>query len=130
MKEEYAGKEKEEGPMLSLRISKSKISLDVKPDVGIPQMPWHNNGWKLTPLKSAVVSDTCFSNYTIKLISLAQMEKESVDNYKPGKVIPHFSINLKLEDNSRPQSLSQQVELLGVKPTSFITILREPEHGL
>ena len=59
MKENYA--RDEEGPRRSLHISKPEISLNVKPDVGIPQRPWHNNGWELTPLLPAVVSDTFFT---------------------------------------------------------------------
>ena len=48
MKLEYGGKEK--GPSTTAYISDNHISLDVLPDLGIPEGAWTNNGWELTPL--------------------------------------------------------------------------------
>ena len=59
MREKYD--EKEEGPAIIACIKADEVSLDVKPDVGIPEQAWWNSGWKLTPLVSATVCDSPFS---------------------------------------------------------------------
>ena len=48
--------ENEEGPFISVSINSSEISMDVRPDVGIPEDTWETNGWRLTPLVPATVS--------------------------------------------------------------------------
>ena len=48
MRLEYGGKEK--GPSTTACISDDHISLDVLPDLGIPEGSWTKNGWELTPL--------------------------------------------------------------------------------
>jgi hypothetical protein len=55
------------------------------------------------------------------------LQKKVVDNYKPGKVIPHFALKIKLENPLKPVSLSQKVEFLGVKQKPFILISRDPQ---
>jgi hypothetical protein len=45
----------EEGPTLSVCINADEVSLDVKPDVGIPEEEWYKDGWELTPLVPAKV---------------------------------------------------------------------------
>ena len=69
----------------------------------------------------------------MRLISynINQLQKEFLDHYEPGIVIPHFEISLKCGDAR--QSLSQMVTFTGVESETFITILRHPalsEQGL
>ena len=54
MSETYEGKQP--GPSISVSMNSSEISMDVKPDVGIPEEAWETNGWRLTPLVPATVS--------------------------------------------------------------------------
>ena len=127
MREKYG--EKEEGPAIIACIEADEVSLDIKPDIGIPEQAWWNSGWKLTPLKSATVSDVPFSFiYIYSGFSLNQLAKEFVDNYNPGEVIPYFDIQL--ENILNTQSLSQKVEFIGVKQKTFIMISRETQLGL
>ena len=50
----------------------------------------------------------------------------SLDDYRPGKVIPYFAVRMQLKEVKTPQPLIQQVEFTGVTPKTFISLSREP----
>lgn len=128
MRCKYSGKD--EGPTLSVCMREDKMSMDIKSNVGIPTEAWSNNGWKLTPLVSATVSDAFFLCCIIFRVLFHQLDKKLVDKYQPGKLIPHFLIEIQLEDFSNPRSLSQKVGFLGVEEEKFIIISRQTQLGL
>ena len=68
MKKKY--EDDEEGPALSVCINADEVSLDVKPDVGIPEEEWYKDGWELTPLVPAKVCITSFSYHDYQCFSL------------------------------------------------------------
>lgn len=37
------------------QIEGNEVSLDILPDIGVPQTTWKNNGWELLSLKSPTV---------------------------------------------------------------------------
>ena len=55
------------------------------------------------------------------------MKKEAVDNYKPGREIPHFAFGVNLKDVENPRPLRAKVYLDGVEEEQYITIRRNPE---
>ena len=49
-----------------------------------------------------------------------QLEKELLEDYQPGRSIPHFAI--KVEETSPRQSLEEPVFFKGVEGKKFLTI--------
>ena len=56
-----------------------------------------------------------------------QLEKDTLDNYKPGRVIPYFPLSLKLIDLTSTHHLSQKVTITGIEPRKSITLSRDLE---
>lgn len=110
-------------------LKKKEISLCIRhpPEVGIPRKPWEKDGWQLTPSKLPTVSVVTAFYSVYNHVSLFQLYTESLTKYKPGEIIPSFSITLQLNDVSNPKILMQDIHFTGVKPaTAFLSIVREP----
>ena len=127
MRCEYAGKEK--GPAVTACISDDHISLDVLPDLGIPEGAWMKDGWELTPLVQPPTVSFFFNESSVNTFVcplLLKLQKATLDSYEEGKLVPHFALTLKLKDTTSPQSLVQQIAFTGLQQSTSFTLLREP----
>ena len=59
-----------------------------------------------------------------------QLTRRIVDGFKPGRVIPHFSLRLRLKDPSQDKYLQQRVRFIGVKEKTYMTISQPHLQGL
>jgi hypothetical protein len=97
----YEGKE--EGPRRNACVTETEVSLNIHKNT------WEKDGWEVT------------------LLLPPTLKKKDLDGYKRGKIIPHFSMRLKLQHSLNAQSLVQEIGFAGVEPqTFFIAILRDP----
>ena len=58
---------------------------------------------------------------------LLQLQKEFVDNYKPGREIPNFPFRVKLIDVENPRPLWAEVNLDGVEKERYLIVARDPD---
>jgi hypothetical protein len=115
VRKEYAGNEK--GQFATGQITKEDISLEIPSppdDIGVSGGAWRKDGWELKLLKRP------------PKVQLCPLQKFAVNSYEPGKVIPYFSIGMKLKDTSKPKSLEQELLFDGVEPSTIMTLSREP----
>ena len=50
-----------------------------------------------------------------------------MDNYRPGREIPHFAFRVKLKDVENPRPLWAEVHIDGVEKEQYITVARDPD---
>lgn len=56
-----------------------------------------------------------------------QLQRNTLDDYKKGKLIPHFNLQLKLKEKTNPQALEQPIYFTGVQESTSMLISREPK---
>ena len=62
------------------------------------------------------------------MMFLLQLKKEVVDDYEPGREIPHFAFGVNLKDANNPRPLRARVHFDGVdQEEPYITIRRNPD---
>ena len=114
------------GPDFEVRFKADTISLAV-PEDGIC-LP---NGWIIIPLVPPVVSlwpKLKLLAFIIKLLNSNQIEKQQVDEFKPGQRVPYCRLQVTFDKEKKPVELNHKVKLLGTNsPHDFFTITCSPE---
>ena len=66
--------------------------------------------------------------FIITLLNSNQIEKQQVDEFKPGQRVPYCRLQVTFDKERKPVELNHRVKLLGTKrPHDFFTITCSPE---
>ena len=109
-------KDKETGLTFIAKINEASVSL---------RIPSEKDGWELLAFKPLEVKKIhlCLNSRDVFL----QLQKEVVDNYRPGREIPYFPFRVKLKDVENPRPMWAKVHLDGVEKEEYIIVSRNPD---
>lgn len=127
IQDRYSSLDAVSGPDFEVRFEGDTISL-VVPEDGIC-LP---NGWSITPLVPPMVGLSHQLNFVALFLQQLhysnQIEKQQVDEFKPGQRVPYCRLQVTFDKDKKPVELTHKVKLLGTKsPHDFFTITCSPE---